>query len=451
MAWGCRQVEVSLLRFPKLLPGTAMFPEGGLDRGIVPLRLGSNVVEVRTAAGAPAGQIGLALDVWERLAVPYPGIRLQMRTSATGEVELGPVVAVLLPGQNNMSPTRAADRLRKYAGHLTSRPGLFMLGFDEAFDWGRGILEGHVLDNRPGQEGAVLAARCPLPAAVALTWSIRRDVITQLRQVTGERTFNWIRSIGKWQFHKLLSTDSELRSYLPDTRVLRGPADIAVMLTRYETVFVKHTHGIQGRGTARVRRLPDGLEVRHMEDKQLKEVQFPDLTDLVPYVRQVAGPGRAVVQQGIPVTGRLGRALDFRVLVVRDRAGNWCCPVATANVAPDDRVVFTNLANGATDEDLLTSLEQHHGMAPDQAKRCAGGMVELCLTAARALEGPYHPLGILGFDVAVETGSDRFWLLEANATPGWGYPPEIEVGLAHSMVDYALLLAGYPPTTDRLP
>lgn len=384
--------------------------------------------------------------------MPYDGIRLQVRHQGPADLELGPAVGILWPGtEGRLSPGQVTERAALYYGHVQGQPGLWAIGFDQAVDWEQGTCGGYVIDNRPGQAGVIHAARFPIPAAVHLTWSIRRDVIGLLRERTGERTFNWVRNIGKWQFHTLLSAVPELRPHLPDTLLFQDETDLAAMLARYGVVFVKHAFGIKGRRTARICRRPEGLEVRHMDGQELRERLLPDLATATPYLRAVLGPGRAVVQQGIPLTGRKGRALDFRVVTVRDQAGGWRSAAATANVAPDDRVVFTNLANGATDEEMLESLQEHYGLTPAAARSRARQIVDLALAVARALEKPFHPLGILGCDIGFDPTSNRLWIFEANSVPGWGYPAAVEADLARSQVNYALLLTNYPTAPVDVP
>lgn len=441
------RIEISLARLPGLPPGGAAFSD--LDPGPGPhsLRLGSCTASVTVQDAGAGGGTGVAGDVWEHLALPYAGIRLNLRSPAPGQWELGPAVAVLYRGDIKSMPAGvAAGRADLYYGHLRHLPGLLAIGFEGAIDWDAGLMEGYVVDNRPETPGGVVRACFPIPDAVRLTWSHRRDVIARLRERTGNRTFNWARNLSKWRFHRLLSAVPELAAYLPETRLWRGPADLAVMLARYGECFVKYVYGIQGQAAARVRRLSDGFAVSHMDRRRPVETRLTDLVSLGAHLRQVVGRGPAVVQQGIPVTGRQGRALDFRVVVVRAPDGGWRCPVATANLAPDAATVFTNVANGATDEDVRESLQVHLGMDPDAARACAADMISLCSQAAGVLAGPLHPLGILGFDVAVAADSHRLWLLEANPVPGWGYPDDVEADLARSQTDFALLLAGFPQT-----
>lgn len=434
--------DVRLHRSWRLPAGHVRLPNGVPEEAVM-LRLGSILAEATQAEPGPAGEVHLAADLWERLMVPYESIQLRLRRTAAGELELGPAIAVLYPGKESISRGEAEERASLYYGHLQGSPGLLALGFDEEFDWEQGSIFGYVLDNRPGSEGGVVRKRFPIPAVVRLTWSIQRGVITQLREVTENRTFNWVRSIAKWRFHTLLSSQDTLRKHLPETRVLRGLPDLAAMLIRHEMVFVKHDHGIKGRNAVRIRQTEDGFDVTHIGRGAQVDRSFTSLDDLLPALRAVTGTGRCVVQQAIPITGLHGRALHFRIVTVRKPEVGWRLAAATACVAQDDESIFTNLANGARDEALLESLREHHGMDPVEAQGCAERMIDLCLAASAVLEEEFRPLGILGFDLVVASGSHQIWLLEANAVPGWGYSPEIESDLARSQIDLARSLTGF--------
>lgn len=410
------------------------------------LSMGGNQATVRPVRDSEPGQIRLASDVWKALAVPYEGLRMHLRQVDAAALQLGPVVAVLYAGQEDSLSERAVTARADYHfGHVRTEPGLWAMGFAKSIDWRHSVMYGYVVDNRPNPAEPVLPARFPMPDAVRLTWSIPRDVITQLRERTGNRTFNWNRNLGKWEFHTRMTGVRKLAQYLPDTRLFRNQVDLAAMLARYDTIFVKYVFGIKGRGSVRIDRSPEGLIARHMVGTEQVESTAATLTELMPQVRQVVGRARSVVQQGLDLTGQEGRALDFRVVTVRTETGGWRCPVVTAKVAPDERLVFTNVANGATEEEALMTLQTHHGMSRREARRCLRRMIALCIRAARVLQEPLHPLGILGFDVVVEPGTGRLWLLEANTVPGFGYSPELDAELARSQVDYARFLAGYLP------
>lgn len=435
------QRNVRLYKNHRLADGQIRLPVGTPgDR--VGLRFGCAQAGATQGELAPAGEVHLAADLFRSLSVPYDGLGLSLRQTAPHQYELGPGAAVLYPGRESLSRQEAGERADLYYAHLQGKPGLLALGFDEEIDWERRAIFGYVLDNRPGREGRVVRTWFPIPAAVRLTWSIRRDVISRLRELTENRCFNWVRSIGKWEFHRLLSADEELRAALPQTRLLRGPSDLAAMLVRHADLFVKHDHGIKGRRSVRVRRVADGFASTYMEDGAQVERTHASLEELVPELRRVTGEGRCVVQQAIPIAGLDGRPLHIRIVTVRKPEGGWRPVIGTACIAGDDQAVFTNIANGAVEEPLLESLARYHGMSPDRALACSEQMEALCLKASAVLEAAYHPLGMLGFDLVVESQNHRIWFLEANAVPGWGYPQEVEEDLARSQIDLALSLTG---------
>lgn len=454
MAGGERlMTELTILPDPALPNGTAVLPAMEMpDR----LRLGTAVVHPDRVEQGEPGQIRLAHDLWERLSVPYAGIRLLARTEAGGELELGPAVAVLYSGRpDEYSGRWLADVADSSYASFTGAPGLYAIGFDEAVDWERGTMQGVVVDNRPGAPRHLLAATFPIPAAIRLAWAIRREAIAALKERTGNRVFNWVRSIGKWQFHTMLSADGALREHLPETKLLRSAIDVTAMLTRHGTVFLKHVHGIKGGRSMRVRLLEDCMEVRYVRaDHRQAERRLPltGVDELMGLAGEVLGQGRCVVQQGIDISGREGRALHFRVLLVRRPEGGWRCAALTAYVAALRRSVFTNLANGATEHDAVKSLERHYGMTPAEAESTAADMVSLCSRAAFRLQEQFEPLGILGFDAVVDAPTGKLMLLEANAVPGWSYPDPIQRDLASSLTAYSLSLTNFAlEKTDRRP
>lgn len=437
-------MEIALVPSAELPAGAALLPPGLPGGGAASLRLGASTAAVRPLGAAPAGRLVLAADLWDRLALPFAGIRLQVRRTSPDQVELGPAVAVVYAGAASaLRLDKAVERASLCYAHLMGAPGLFALGFDESIDWDAGTMEGYVVDNRAGSPGAVRSARFPIPAAVRLSFSIRHRVVEQLRDRTENRTFNWVRGLDKYQFYTLIAAEPDLRDHLPETRPVTGPADLAAMLARHGTVFVKHVLGSRGKDVARIRPLRGGLEVCHIARGQMARAELPDLESAMAYLRPVVGRGRWIVQQGVDTVGRRGRSAHFRITLVRDGHGQWQCPATEALVAPDSELAFTNLANGAETEAVADHLAAHHGLSPAAARQCEQEMIDLSMRVARCLSDPLHPLGILGVDVAREAASGKLWLFEANTVPGWGYPLPVEQAMARSLTDYALLLSGW--------
>lgn len=433
-------MEVAVRLNRRLAHGTVALPEG--VPGVSRLRLGSLLAPVTSLATTATDRLELAADLWEQLSLPYQAIRLDLRTGADGEAELGPAVAMLYAGRpGSISRAIAQERLTLFFGHHAHRPGLFALGFDESIDWEQGVMTGYVMDTRPGREGQAVATRFPIPRAVHLRWAIRKEAIDRFRTLTGNRVFNWVRNMSKWEFYSLMAAEPDLAAYLPETRLLRSHVDLAAMLVKHGEVYVKHVFGIQGRANARVKLFGGGFHITRIEEGRPVETTVADLANLRTTLREVLGQGRLVVQEGLALHGVKGRKLDFRLLVAPASEGGWRCLFAHAKVANDSETLFTNLANGAQDTDPVAALMEHHGLPPAEAMAVMERMVGLCLRAAPVLDQVYHPLCLLGFDVAREAATGRITLLEANTVPGWGYSPEVEQELARAVTDFACHLA----------
>lgn len=440
-------MALALFPEPNLPPASAQLP-GDLLISPNPsaparIRLGCVESQARVDGGGPPGQILMAPDLLRSLCVPFAGLRFRARDTEDGGFELGPAVGILYAGTpDSISLAEAEARADLYFGHLTP-VGLQALCFDRAIDFSRNVAHGYLV--RPAEQGGgVTEAEFPIPAAVRLAWSIRREVIDSLRRVTGNRTFNWVRNLGKWQLYNVLADDSRFRPHLPETRLLRSEIDLAALLVRYPSVFVKHVHSVQGSGVARV--CPDGMgfSVTRVRNERSQTQNFPDLPAVYRFLDMALDPGRRIVQRGLNLKGREGRSLHFRVLTVRERSGGWRVPHMVAQVASDQELLITNLHNGAVNLSAASALEDHIGLTAGKSRQVIGEMERICLEATQLLAERLAPLGILGFDLGLESGSDHPWLLEANTVPGWRYPPEVRWALARSQTDYALGLTNFP-------
>lgn len=436
-------MEVTLVRDFTLPAGCVRLPESISGGGEVTLRFGCATISARPMKRAADAQVQLAPDLWEQLAIPFEEMRLQFKSTGPRAFELGPTIGILYAG-NPGSRRGAAETLDLYYDDLDEKPGLYAIMYESTIDWAQGTIEGYLFDNSSRARKRVSRSRIPIPAVVRLAWAIRHDVIKQLRELTRDRTFNWVRSIGKWEFHQLMSEVRGVRKHLPNTQLYRSAADLIAMLVRHKTVFVKHAHTIQGLQVARVQLDGEGVEIGHIERQRQKVVRFSHPLSCIPYLKQALGQGRWIVQQGVSTQGRQNRALDFRVVVAQD-ANGWWAPLTTARVAPDDELVITNVANGATDEVAVDSLKIHYGMTEQEALACIDRMTTLCIKAAGVLGQHYHPLGIIGFDLALDRESDQIWMIEANSVPGLDYEPNVgpTEHLYRSQIEYALSLAGF--------
>lgn len=437
-------MEVQLFPDHGLKAGSAALPPDLAAGSLSALTLGSITVRLEPApVSAPAGELHLAPDVWDRLSVPYDGLRLTLRADGGGRFELGPSVGILYSGLPGRAPRGWVEKSAQlHFGHLDGQGGLFGIGFDQAIDWERGQIDGYVL--KWSRKGLVLLrSRFPIPAAVRLTWAIDRTVIARLREKTGNRTFNWIRSLGKWQSHTLLSEDPVLRRHLPETRLYRSSADLMAMLVRHGSLFVKHVHSIKGKRVAQLMKAEAGWRLRFVDQGLPTERTGRLLKDLLPVLRDLLGPGRWVVQAAIPTAGESGRSLHVRVVADRGKGGVWRCLRTVAHVAPDERLVITNIANGARKMDAEEALVQHYGETAEQARQCCRQMMALSLRAAEVLERAFSPLGLLGFDLAVEPGTGRVWLIEPNTVPAYEPDPWLERAIPRGQTDFALQLTGF--------
>jgi hypothetical protein len=440
-------LELSLHLAGDLAPGTAACPD--LGQGALTLRIGTKRMLVQLEGEAPAGQLHLARDLWDSFSLPYQGIRLRTRWTAAGEAELGPSVLILY-GAGSASAAEMMERAVLYFGHLAECPGLFGLGWQREIDWESGTIEGWVVDNRSGA-GLAVQSRMPIPAVVRLTWSHGAGVIARLVALTGGLTFNANRNLSKWQFYDWLSGEAELRDHLPETVRYRGRADLAAMLVRHGTVYAKSIYSIRGTGVARIRSVAGSFEVSHIESRRQVTEAAADIAELEAILGRLHSKETVILQEGVPIIGLQGRALDFRIITVRDRAGGWQVPFTAGKVASNHELVITNVANGAyEDEDVEAVLTVHCGLAGAAARSCLEAMADLCVRASTALAARMDPVGIFGYDVAVEPGTGRLWLLEANTVPGWkGYSATTVRRLARSQADYALFLSGFPEEEGR--
>lgn len=130
-----RIFDVRLIRDPALPAGGVALPPSARLPALRRLRLGCTASATRVTVAGSAGELRLAPDVWQGLGIPYEGLRLLLRQTGPGEVELGPTFGALYTGRKGrLSAAELQRRMHAYFGHKKHVPGLFALGFDRSTD-----------------------------------------------------------------------------------------------------------------------------------------------------------------------------------------------------------------------------------------------------------------------------------------------------------------------------
>jgi len=216
----------------------------------------------------------------------------------------------------------------------------------------------------------------------------------------------------KWDLYQWLQEDPELNRFLPETGRFTFPF-LREMARRHDAVYLKPVHGKAGIHFVKIEPACEGIKLTHQLYGRRKQHIFPDWDALRRHWLAYMPRRAYIVQQAIPLATYQGRPFDLRLLVQKNRYGQWAISGIGARLA-GQHAITTHVPQGGTIIPPERALNAYLG--PQQTQAILDHVRQLALRIARALETRCGLLGELSMDI----GIDRFgkvWFFEANAKP----------------------------------
>lgn len=216
----------------------------------------------------------------------------------------------------------------------------------------------------------------------------------------------------KWETHEVLSKNSAIIRYLPDTEKYYHPQQITDFLNKYSSVYIKDSGGRLGKNIFKLQKAPDGLYIlsyqtsrsRHTDKLTLQQVHNKLAED------KLSGKN-IIIQQGIDVALLNKHPFDVRILVQKNESGNWEVVDKSIRAAAPGSIV-TNISSGG-------EVKKFNEVIPlifSDPSSISSEVDILVITVCKALEEEYGRLGELGIDIAIDK-KGKVWLLEVNGKP----------------------------------
>ncbi|UHA72417.1 YheC/YheD family endospore coat-associated protein [Paenibacillus sp. 481] len=222
----------------------------------------------------------------------------------------------------------------------------------------------------------------------------------------------------KWTIHQVLSTLPSIRQHLPVTRLYTCVQDVQRMIKQEPLVYLKPINGTGGRGILRIERLKSSNQVVYVQgrDQQRRIIRPQKLTWSQLAIKLAAWNAREryLVQQGISLNLPNGRVHDYRMLVQKDRYGNWSLTGCAGRIGAE-KSITSNLHGGgeAVAMDVLLNQWIADYLLIHRVKEEAR---TLGLEVASYLEEKYDALCEIALDIAIDR-SGHVWMLEVNPKP----------------------------------
>ncbi|ASS75544.1 hypothetical protein CIG75_11475 [Tumebacillus algifaecis] len=224
------------------------------------------------------------------------------------------------------------------------------------------------------------------------------------------------RFFDKAEIHEWLRSDRETAKYLPATESLRKEAQIGQMLRRHQLLYVKPADGKAGDGIIQIRAEGKGYVVTMQRSGKRTHTQVASRQEAVALAFQGSRGRPYLLQQGIRLAMYRGRQFDLRLLMQKDRQGQWSMTGMGARIADADGIT-THVPNGGRIEKADLVLQTVFGK--EQAKQLTEQVRRMALVIASTIEGQNRETGHIGemsMDIGV-SGDGTLYFFEANAKP----------------------------------
>lgn len=237
----------------------------------------------------------------------------------------------------------------------------------------------------------------------------------------------------KWQLYQWLKFSGIEGLRIPFTCRLHNPEDGLMMLKSYERIYLKPVDGKAGIGFFVLNRQgtffqnESGTKYETLETEQVRWQN----------IGTVIGQQNYIAQQSIALATNDGRPFDIRVLVQKNRRGQWKMSGVGARVA-GSHAISTHVPRGgsiAPARDVLSNAFGANGSAlllkkiEQIAIHCAMHIEQCCR----------YSLGELSLDLGIDEHM-RCWFFEANSKPMTFDEPEIFTTSVKRIIEYAQFL-----------
>ena len=132
--------------------------------------------------------------------------------------------------------------------------------------------------------------------------------------------------LNKWEVYQKLSSEPKMLPYLPKTTMFQTMQTFKAMLQSYPILFIKPIHGAMGRGIFRLSRSWNGFDLQYSaaQGQQRKQL-YPSRIELYTFLKSKTRSKKYILQEGIPIIHLQERAVDFRILMQKDKTGKLGC------------------------------------------------------------------------------------------------------------------------------
>ncbi|MTI96121.1 MAG: YheC/YheD family protein [Firmicutes bacterium] len=225
------------------------------------------------------------------------------------------------------------------------------------------------------------------------------------RSIGWQKIFNKVTHLDKWQINNALSSNS-LQAKLPGTQ-LYNKENLFDMLDHYHHIIIKPRYGCFGRNIYCIESNNDKFFI--YRQTTTANLVFTDQGELLNKLDSLMQGKKYIIQQKIKLAEIDGRLFDIRVLVQKNKHGNWVVTGKLSRIAVKNFYI-TNVCQEI--RPVTETLQESGQFTPELIAAVDASSIE----AAKLLDKKLGHLGEIGIDFCIDY-RNKLWLLEVNGKP----------------------------------
>lgn len=390
----------------------------------------------------PKDVIGLPGNLANNFEVP-PHLPYEIYIQENN-IYMGPVIAFF---SNSKKSLLTPARLRQLKTRFLKYPnikGLIYICAKDMINITDKTIEGYYYNpNATDEKDQWIYGIFPYPAAVFRRGfsSLDEKTYNDLYIHLGNKIFNAINRINKWELWSILSPYDSVRKHLPHTNQLKNIHSLDHMLDLYDYVYLKPYSLSQGKGIITVHTSTEGY---HFIDRFKNETIIKDSDHVSNHLNKIMAR-EYVVQQAVPYKYK-NRNVDFRLYLQKNKNKEWSCSGITTKISKEGYIV----TNFNYRECLLTShesLKKIYHLDDKAAIQKESEMINICINACKHAEQHVNHIGDVAIDLIVDENL-KVWILEIQISYAFEerigeLPPKLYQKIMTTPFEYAKTLAGF--------
>lgn len=374
-------------------------------------------VQLKTVSSnkLPEDEMFLTSDIFKEILIPE-GIEIEVLF--TGKtIKLGPIIGILTENnylKNYIARKKVVEEYSLYAEMAERVKALIYVFSLKNFNSESKCVEGFI-PSRIKNKWKWSRFTLPIPDLICnrMAFAASSPAYQKIKQIKriapNIKIINEITKVSKWKIARLLLNDNNTKKYIPETHLFREAKDVALMLQKYSSVFLKPVRRSLGLGIIKLEKnVSDNYTAYYNIDGSNYKIKGT-VDSILDSLKNFMGNRSYIVQEGISVALYDTRPFDLRVTMQKDGSGKWSFTRCSARVAGPGNIV-SNVAAGGRGYPGNKVLDATFG---DMADLVMEKIVKAGFEVSKALDERIENIGDLGLDIGVDLDG-RIYLFEVN-------------------------------------